>query len=1184
MNNDINVIDYRDYEELERNVALTSKMVKKEYLNDITTYKVKPLEVNLYESVYKDISGKGEYMQPLLEEENRISELEDTECISTEKKKKEIDNCNEQIDKILNAMKKEVSEVYKQGENDIFTSENYRFLKIKRFVYSNEEDNLQKLTTVFSAINSVDGNIIFIIDCKDGNEVDIFLGVRNNSVEGKDLISTQYNVLKSCFEGNFPGSIFEDTSKATPKVEQLIKDIEKQYTAVSVVSGVANQREKDKTEKKAFIQGIEKFIDSMKDKRYTAIIIADSLQGNEVAGIREGYENIYSALKPFSKSVVSVDRNESEAISKSITKGTSKTITEGLTKTTSHTIGTFSSNTIGMNAGINGSMSHSITETVGKEVSHAVSCKVGKVLGGAIGSAFGPAGTMIGAYVGNVIADAVLGSSVAKTKSTAEQNGTSIGGSFGINASHSWGKNESDTKSEAESHQVSNTELEQKSVGNTQTTGHGTSLQIENSDKRIENLLEKIEKQMKRLEDGEAYGMFNCCAYFMSSDPAINIVAANTYRALMIGQESSVETSKVNNWEQEYDDDKPRKDSFFFQIMEYIKTLSHPIFYVPGNDKLPITCTCGSIVNGMELPLHIGLPQKSVDGLPVIEQVPFGRNVQRLDIPQTVEEIKKAQEREKKSIELGKIYHMCSKSNSMVKLDLKSLTMHTFITGSTGSGKSNTCYQLLNKLGSKTHYLVIEPAKGEYKYVLGGNAHVYGTNAKVTDVLHINPFSFPEEIHVLEHIDRLIEIFNVCWPMYAAMPAVLKEAIEKAYMDAGWELNSSINCFEKKLFPCFSDVLLELQNVIARSSFSQEVKDNYSGALITRIKSLTNGINGQVFCTKETDIKELFDENSIVDISRIGSTETKALIMGILVMRLQEYRMSTRAEEGNEELKHVTVIEEAHNLLKRTSTEQSSESSNLLGKSVEMLANSIAEMRTYGEGFIIVDQAPGLLDLSVIRNTNTKIIMRLPDLSDRKLVGSAAGLNDKQIESLMKLKTGVGVVYQNDWLEPVLCSIEEYTGKSKYKKVQEQILKTDESVLGKTVECILKKVNGEKVADKVDNLKDELLNSNLPILYKKEMAETLEHPLKYGDLEAVSKIVTMPFDVKTSLFAAKRTKNFEEWNTEMIEKMKPIITYIDELYRKMLIQCVLIEKSKESNEFSELTNAWIEYMKGAKIC
>ena len=75
-----------------------------------------------------------------------------------------------------------------------------------------------------------------------------------------------------------------------------------------------------------------------------------------------------------------------------------------------------------------------------------------------------------------------------------------------------------------------------------------------------------------------------------------------------------------------------------------------------------------------------------------------------------------------------------------------------------------------------------------------------------------------------------------------------------------------------------------------------------------------------------------------------------------------------------------------------------------------MLANAIAEMRTYGEGFIIADQAPGLMDMSVIRNTNTKIIMRLPDYYDRELVGKAANLDEDQITELAKLPM---VVFKN---------------------------------------------------------------------------------------------------------------------------------------------------------------------------
>lgn len=127
-------------------------------------------------------------------------------------------------------------------------------------------------------------------------------------------------------------------------------------------------------------------------------------------------------------------------------------------------------------------------------------------------------------------------------------------------------------------------------------------------------------------------------------------------------------------------------------------------------------------------------------------------------------------------------------------------------------------------------------------------------------------------------------------------------------------------------------------------------------------------------------------------------------------------------------LTHVTVLEEAHNLLRRTSTVQSQESSNLQGKAVEMLSNSIAEMRAYGEGFIIADQAPALLDEAAIRNTNTKIVFRLPDGADRELIGASMALTDAQAVELARLPKGVAAVYQNDWVEAVLCQFDKFNG------------------------------------------------------------------------------------------------------------------------------------------------------------
>ena len=126
----------------------------------------------------------------------------------------------------------------------------------------------------------------------------------------------------------------------------------------------------------------------------------------------------------------------------------------------------------------------------------------------------------------------------------------------------------------------------------------------------------------------------------------------------------------------------------------------------------------------------------------------------------------------------------------------------------------------------------------------------------------------------------------------------------------------------------------------AYMAYSSDSKGDYTGALVTRVKSLTNGISGQVLCSvNDIDEEYLFDQNTIVDLSRVSSLETKSLLMGILILKLNEYRMCT--SEENQPLRHVTVMEEAHNILKRSLT-GGSEGSNVQAKSVEMISSAIA--------------------------------------------------------------------------------------------------------------------------------------------------------------------------------------------------------------------------------------------------
>ena len=371
---------------------------------------------------------------------------------------------------------------------------------------------------------------------------------------------------------------------------------------------------------------------------------------------------------------------------------------------------------------------------------------------------------------------------------------------------------------------------------------------------------------------------------------------------------------------------------------------------------------------------------------------------------------------------LGRVFDMGLITDKIVELNNKSLNMHTFITGSTGSGKSNTVYQILMELRQdRVPFLVIEPAKGEYKDVFGhlSDVNVFSTNPNVAQLININPFKFPHSIHVLEHIDGLVEIFSVCWPMYDAMPAFFKDAILKAYEAVGWDLGSSTFEGDNLEYPDFDILAEQLDKLITNSDYAAEIKSNYRGALLTRVKSLAVGLNKYIFTEEQTPYEQLFDENCILDISRVKSSETKALLMGLMVYILNEYRVDQKTE-NNTGLRHVTVLEEAHNLLKNTSGGESE----LIGKSVEMITNTIAEIRTYGEGFIIVDQSPSSVDIAAIKNTNTKIVLRTPEANDREAVGRSMGLSTAQVNEIAKLPSGVAVVYQNNWISPVLTLVD----------------------------------------------------------------------------------------------------------------------------------------------------------------
>ena len=977
-----------------------------------------------------------------------------------------------------------------QSVLDSNLEEHVLFFKITEMVYEKEEFAPYKFASVFNTLASSNAGVFVIMD-SDGEKTDFYMGIR--SLDNEKTTSSIRNTLENAMSGQFPG--IKTKNYDLDEMKKIMAGIK--GNSIAAVSCVANGREEDIKHNQNFVQGLEKLVLSMRGQKYTGIIIANATDQTQLRELRRCYESIYSQLSPFATTQVNYGQNasagKSESKSEARTRTTTKTINESETNSTTNSYSTSEGSSV------------SKGETSSNKVLSAVASTVGSLLGALAGEsiALGRLGMM-----GDSTTSSSTSNTVTNSKSTSNSK------TYGESTSESEGLTSTNT------------------TGTSMTKGLSNAITLTAHNKTIENMLSRIDKQLKRIDEFETLGMYECAAYFLSENQYAADIAATTYKAIMRGENSGVESAAINSW----GSCEKRKTAL---IEQYVKNFIHPVFEYSGSVG-NIEVTPSAMVSGSELAIHMGLPRKSVCGLPVIEHADFGKEVVRYD-----------QESFQSGINLGKVFNMGRSCLNNVRLDKSSLSMHTFVTGSTGSGKSNTTYELIrqaNNLGIK--FMVIEPAKGEYKNVFGHrtDVQVYGTNPESAELLKINPFKFASKIHILEHVDRLVEIFNVCWPMYAAMPAVLKDAILKSYEDCGWDLSSSKNIYGDQLYPTFIDLQESLEEVIHSSAYSEEVKSNYKGSLMTRVKSLTNGLNGQIFTSGEIPGEVLFDSNVIVDLSRIGSLETKSLIMGLLIMQLSEYRMSS-ADAMNVPLKHMTILEEAHHILKRTSSEQNSESPSLAGKSVEMISNAIAEMRTYGEGFVIVDQSPSAVDSSAIRNTNTKIIMRLPDESDRRLAGKSAGLRDSQLDEIVKLPKGVAVVYQNDWVEPVLCQVQKYKGEEQqYQyKPERNLHQSTDRLKRHLLELLLKTRVKNPVDINIDAIKEDLFTAEISTKSKLMIKKIIDQYTNFQEIslwkeenfERLSKIVSSILEGEIWLKSVMGTvSRFDVLTDQMICEIK----------------------------------------------
>jgi Helicase HerA, central domain len=380
-------------------------------------------------------------------------------------------------------------------------------------------------------------------------------------------------------------------------------------------------------------------------------------------------------------------------------------------------------------------------------------------------------------------------------------------------------------------------------------------------------------------------------------------------------------------------------------------------------------------------------------------------------------------------LHLGAVLDESMADVAELTLPTESLNRHAFVCGATGAGKSHTVRYLLEQASrAGIPWLVIEPAKAEYALTaarlagFGQRVYVLRPGDPERPPAGLNPMQPAAGFPLQTHVDLLRALFLAAFEPSEPFPQILASALTDCYTECGWDLilGEPVQPGQAR-YPTLDDLQRVAEAAVDEIGYGPEVASNVRGFIKVRLASLRLGTTGSFFSSGHPiDFGALRARNVVLELEDVGDDTDKAFLIGAILMRLtEELRVASRAGTLPPGLGHLTVVEEAHRLLRRPPPGASGTAAH----AVETFAAMLAEVRAYGEGLVIAEQIPGKLIPDVIKNTAVKVVHRLPAADDRESVGATINLDEAQSRFIVSLRRGEAAAFADGMDRPVLVRI-----------------------------------------------------------------------------------------------------------------------------------------------------------------
>lgn len=538
------------------------------------------------------------------------------------------------------------------------------------------------------------------------------------------------------------------------------------------------------------------------------------------------------------------------------------------------------------------------------------------------------------------------------------------------------------------------------------------------------------DKHCERLRAGRDIGFWNAGVYVLA-DSVDNVDLVNgMLRSVYSGDYTRVEPIRTHLFSAE----SALKCIKNFNLVPIVVPEANE--YIKGNVQWHVLGDAfeyvSTPVNTEELSLFASLPRKDVPGIRFVKNAArFANNPGKCV-------------NEANLVRIGNIVDAGVVQSNGYTIPIDSLVRHSLIVGATGCGKTTTCKTLINAVMEKQRpVLVVEPAKDEWvRWAISHNKAIdcldlpneekerrkilmfepglTSFEGTLLQQLRLNPFQpaavIGAPIDMQTRCENFTSLINATLPTGDILPVIMDEALY-TYLCEKIEDFEESEMEALKKYPLLEGALAVAKRVLSGRGYENRVTDSFVAALETRFKYLTRGKRGKILNEPiSTSYDDLFGRNCVINLSKIPSVKDKALVMSMILLALKEYRESAytydaeyRSHAQNNELMHLTVIEEAHNVLARPSATLEG-TGNPQQVVADLFSSIISEIRSWGEGLMIIDQVPTRLIPDVIKNTNYKICHRMAAVDDCTVMAESLALRDDQKGIIPTLEQGNAII------------------------------------------------------------------------------------------------------------------------------------------------------------------------------